>query len=237
MVDLSGRVSILKQHTFHLRAWGSVKMTPMLLLQGRNGPLQDPSLNATRASSPQRWLALALNIAWFRCRDNVVNAFPLKRRHFASKKRMSVNHDIVSLYISLSHSHIKGTIKRTCLLWVAEGASGGAEPLLFVGTRRCSAANNVPLVKIEGPVWYTIYDSIIICLLYFRGSSKPLYTPVKIRGEVSHPPCCKHKTVGLPNPLYKGSVFGNFGPYKKQRVLAPTPDSKVLCHFVRRQFS
>ena len=41
--------------------------------------------------------------------------------------------------------------------------------------------------------------------------------------------------VGLWNPVYKGSVFGNLGPYKKQRVLAPTPGSKVLCHFVTWQ--
>ena len=35
--------------------------------------------------------------------------------------------------------------------------------------------NNVPLVKIEGPIWYTGIPSIIIYLLFFRGFFKPLW--------------------------------------------------------------
>ena len=57
---------------------------------------------------------------------------------------------------------------------------------------------------------------------------------VRIWGKGSHPASCKE---GFWNPFWNGSVFGNFGPYKKHRFLAPTFDSKIRHHFVRWQLS
>ena len=82
------------------------------------------------------------------------------------------------------------------------------------------------LLVVVGCCWLLLVVVVCCCLLI----------PGRIRGETSHPASCKIIPGDFQKPYFKKKmVFGNFGPYKKHRFLAPTFDFKHLYHFIRRR--